>query len=87
MATATAQRDRDAEAALVLGVFGFVAVPIVPALFAIWLGVVSRRRIRSDPGLTGERLATAGIVLGVVELVTATVLIAVLIVSPGTLPG
>lgn len=87
MATATPHRDRDAEAALVLGLFGFLAVPIVPALFAIRLGIASRRRIRSNPGLTGERMAAAGIVLGVAELVVAAVLIAVLIVNPGTLPG
>lgn len=80
-------RDRDAEAALVLGVFGFVAVPIVPAVCAIWLGIVSRRRIRADPALTGERMATAGVVLGVAELVIAVVLVAVLIVNPGALPG
>ena len=56
-------------ASLVLGVLGFVALPVAPSVLAIWLGVTARRRIQADPSLGGDGLATAGIILGVVELV------------------
>ena len=61
--------DGRAVASLVLGILGFVVLPVVPSVIAIWLGVSAKRRISSDPRLTGEGLATAGIILGVVELV------------------
>ena len=56
-------------ASLVLGILGFVVFPVVPSVLAIWLGVTAKRRIQVDPGLGGEGMATAGIILGVVELV------------------
>jgi Domain of unknown function (DUF4190) len=56
-------------ASLVLGILGFVAFPVAPSVLAIWLGVTARRRIQADPSLGGEAFATAGIILGVVELV------------------
>jgi hypothetical protein len=72
MATAT-HRDRDAEAAVVLGGLGLLAVPVIPCVFAIVMGVRSRRRIAADAELTGTRWATTGIVLGVLGLVGAAV--------------
>jgi hypothetical protein len=65
-------------ASLVLGIVGFVIFPVVPSVLAIWLGVSAKRRMRSDPSLTGEGLATAGIILGIVELVLVALAIAAL---------
>jgi hypothetical protein len=59
-------------AALVLGILGFVAFPVAPSVLAIWLGMSAKRRIQADPSLTGEGLATAGVILGIVELVLVT---------------
>lgn len=70
--------DGGAIASLVLGILGFVIFPIVPSVLAIWLGVSARRRIRTDPSLTGEGLATAGVILGVVELVLVAIAVAVM---------
>jgi hypothetical protein len=52
-----------AVAALVLGVVGFVAFPLVPSILAIILGLRARRQIESGPA-RGRALAEAGIVLG-----------------------
>jgi Domain of unknown function (DUF4190) len=51
-------------AALVAGVVGFVAYPIVPSIIAIVLGVRARRQIDSQPGSRGRLAAEAGLVLG-----------------------
>jgi hypothetical protein len=66
-------------ASLVLGIVGFVAFPLVPSVLAIWLGVTAKRRMRADPTLTGEGLATAGVILGVVEIVLVVLSVILLI--------
>jgi hypothetical protein len=60
-------------ASLILGVLSFVLLPFVGAALAIWLGVEAKREIRNDPTLGGEGLATAGIILGIVQLVLVAV--------------
>jgi small-conductance mechanosensitive channel len=56
----------------ILGAF-FVGVTVVAGIcspFAIWLGARSKREIRQDPqSYSGEGLATAGLVTGIVGLV------------------
>jgi len=42
-------------------------VVFIPVL-AIGLGVTSRQNIRADPTKTGYRMATAGVVLGILGL-------------------
>jgi hypothetical protein len=59
----------NAIASLVLGVVGLVFFPLVPSILAIVLGRSAKRDIRERPGLTGEGMATAGIVLGWVGVV------------------
>jgi hypothetical protein len=76
----TAQRTEGfAIASLVLGIVGLVAFPVIPSILAIVFGVSAKRRIRQDARLTGEGLATAGIVLGIVELVLVALGVAALI--------
>lgn len=66
-------------ASFVLGILGFVVFPIVPSVLAIWLGFSAKRRMRDDASLTGEGLATAGIILGAVELVLVALSIVALV--------
>jgi uncharacterized membrane protein len=71
--------DGGAIASLVLGVLGFVVFPVVPSILAIWLGLAAKRRMRQDPSLGGEGLATAGVILGVIELALVTLAVALLV--------
>ena len=73
----------NAIASLVLGIAGLVIFPLVPSILAIVLGRSAKRDIRERPGLGGEGLATAGIVLGWVgvALVVLAVALIVMLVS------
>ena len=66
---ASKKTDGLAVAALVLGILAFVILPVIGAVLAIVFGVQSRHRIDADPSLDGRSMATAGVVLGIVELV------------------
>ena len=59
----------------VLGVFGafFVFPPVVFSTLAIIFGALGRTEARRDPGLSGELMGTAGMVLGVLGFVVALV--------------
>jgi hypothetical protein len=65
------QRSRKAVAAVVLGVLGLLAVPVVCATAAIVVGVLALRELRENSELQGEGMARAGIALGVTGLVLA----------------
>ncbi len=57
----------------------FIVVPLIPSAAAVIVGTSARREIRRDRSLTGEGLAQAGVILGVVgTLVWLAVLLAVL---------
>jgi Domain of unknown function (DUF4190) len=71
--------DGGAIASLVLGILGFVVFPVVPSVLAIWLGVSAKRRMRDDPTLGGEGLATAGVILGVTEIVLVALAVGLLL--------
>jgi len=62
--TSTGQTSGKAIASLVLGIGGFLIIPIVLSVLAIILGRSAKREIAERPGLGGEGMATAGIVLG-----------------------
>jgi hypothetical protein len=70
----------NAIASLVLGILGFVVFPLVPSILAIVLGRSAKRDIAARPGLGGEGMATAGIVLGWIGV--AVIVVAVLFVVP-----
>jgi hypothetical protein len=65
--------SRVAVTALLNGVAGLVLVPFGCSLAAILFGVWGRRRVERKPELKGRGLATAGIWLGALGLVVATV--------------
>jgi hypothetical protein len=87
----TGETSGKAIASLVLGIGGFVILPLVLSILAIVLGRSAKREIAERPGLGGGGLATAGIVLGWigVALVVLAVLFIVLVVvaSTSTSPG
>jgi hypothetical protein len=56
--------------ALVLGIGGFLICPVVLSVAAIVIGGQARNEIRSSQGLqSGDGLAKAGVILGIVSLV------------------
>jgi len=80
---APAQTDDKAVISLVLGVLSLISFSILAGIPAIILGKTSRENIRASSGrLTGEGMATAGIVMGWVSvgLVGVVLLIVLLVV-------
>ena len=55
-------------ASLILGIAGFVVIPVVPSILAVVFGRRAQEELRRDPTVGGDGLATAGIVLGWVAL-------------------
>ena len=70
---APSRYSRVAVTALLNGVAGLVLVPFGCSLAAILFGLWGRRRVEGKPELKGRALATAGIWLGALGLVVATV--------------
>lgn len=69
-AVALAPTDGQAIAALVFGILGLVACPIVLSIVAIILGRTSQSRIQASGGaIGGLGLAKAGFILGIIGLV------------------
>ncbi|GAA4813926.1 DUF4190 domain-containing protein [Nocardioides caeni] len=76
---------------LVLGVVGIVGVVLAPFLlvslvavlaspFAIWLGISSRRQIQANPRQhSGEGLALAGLITGIVGIVLGLLMLLVVV--------
>ncbi len=74
------QRTSDrAVASFVLGIIGLVFIPVVAPLLALWLGISARRQIRADPSLSGDWMATAGIVLGAVGVALSLLMLLVVV--------
>jgi hypothetical protein len=59
---------------LVAGILGFVAMPIIASIIAIWTGYAARNETRSvPPKASGDGMATAGIVMGWIQIGLAVV--------------
>lgn len=68
--------SRLAITSFIMGILGLF-IPYVGsllALTAIVLGIVSLRKIKRDPNLTGKGLAIAGLVLGIIALILSIVI-------------
>jgi len=63
----------------VLGVGGFLIFPVVLSILAIIFGRSAKRDIAARPGLGGEGMATAGIVLGWIGVALTVVGIVILV--------
>ena len=58
-----------AVASLVCGILGFFICGLVLGIIAITKAQEAKKAIASDPSYTGGGMATAGMVLGVIDLV------------------
>jgi cytochrome c biogenesis protein CcdA len=68
-------------ASLLCAVASFALLPLIPAVAAIILGYAARDRIRRSKGmLEGEGLATAGIVIGIINVVLVLGLLTAIVV-------
>ncbi len=73
---ATPRNDGQAVAALVCSLVGLLFCGVVLGIVGIVLGVQSRTRIRQSGGwLTGEGMASAGIYIGIADLVLGALLL------------
>jgi len=73
---ALAPLNGKAIASVVLGVCGFVVLPLLASVAAIVLGSLARGEIVRDEATRGTRLARLGIALGVAGIVVWIVLVA-----------
>lgn len=85
-----APTDGQAIAALVLGIVGLALCPIIPSAIALPLGRGAERRIKASGGtLTGEGMAKAGWIMGLIGLILygfallAWIVIAVIAIATG----
>jgi hypothetical protein len=54
---------------LIAGILGFTMMPILGSIVALWAGYAARKETRSMPPTgSGDGLATAGIVMGWIQL-------------------
>jgi hypothetical protein len=59
---------------LVAGILGFTVMPIIASIVAIWAGYAARNETRSiPPKASGDGMATAGIVMGWIQIGLAVV--------------
>lgn len=59
---------------LIAGILGFVAFPIIGSIVAIWTGYEARKETRSvPPRASGDGMATAGIVMGWIQIGLAVI--------------
>ncbi len=66
---------------LIAGILGWVLLPILGAIIAIFTGHRAKKEIReSAGGLTGDGLATAGLVLGYVQLFFIVIPVCVIVI-------
>jgi hypothetical protein len=63
-----------ATVSLAAGIAGFVMLPVLASIVALWAGYQARKETRSQPPLAGgDGMATAGIVMGYIQLALACV--------------
>lgn len=70
-----------AVAALVLGILGIIACPVVLSIPAVIVGNQARAKIREDPTLAGDSMARAGIILGWIGIGLAALGIVIAIIA------
>jgi magnesium-transporting ATPase (P-type) len=59
---------------LIAGILGFTMLPVLGSIIAIWTGYEARKETRSvPPRASGDGLATAGIVMGWIQLALAVI--------------
>jgi hypothetical protein len=68
-AVAAPQTSSKAIVSLIFGIAGFILLPLIAGIVAVAVGYSAKKDIRASAGrLKGEDMATAGIILGWVNL-------------------
>jgi hypothetical protein len=63
-----------ATVSLIAGILGFIMLPIIGGIVALWAGYAARKETRANPPTaSGDGMATAGIVMGWIQIVLAVV--------------
>ena len=68
-----------------MGIGGVLVLPVVLSILAIIFGRQAKREIAGTPGLGGEGMATAGVVLGCVGIAVGALLAFMVILALGTM--
>lgn len=72
---------------LIGGIAGWTLLPLLGSLVAIITGHMARAEIRREPGLQGDGLAIAGLVMGWANVVIAVLTVLALLLFFGGLVG
>ena len=63
-----------ATVSLIAGILGFIMLPVIGSIVALWAGYAARKETRTIPPIaSGDGMATAGIVMGWIQLGLAVV--------------
>jgi hypothetical protein len=80
------QNSSLAIASMILGILGWTFLPILGTIGAIITGHIAKSEIKNSHGsLSGDGMATAGLVLGYVQVVVGFCLCTLLLVFPAAL--
>jgi len=59
---------------LIAGILGFVMLPVIASAVALWAGYAARKETRSiPPTASGDGMATAGIIMGWIQIGLAAI--------------
>jgi hypothetical protein len=59
---------------LIAGIMGFMGIPVIGSIVAIWTGYAARKETRSvPPRASGDGMATAGIIMGWIQIGLAVI--------------
>lgn len=73
---------------LIMGIVGWVLLPVVGAIIAVITGHMAKKEIRESQGLLGgDGMATAGLILGYSNIAIGLCTCVVLILFPALLAG
>jgi len=68
-----------AVASLIMGILGFVFLPLIGSILAIVFGIMARKQINREPNTGGWAMAVIGIVLGGIAIFSLVVFICLII--------
>ncbi len=75
------QKCKEANESLIYSIVGILCCGIILGPVAIWKGVRAKKLIAENPYLTGAGMATAGIVIGIIDTVYFTISIIYAVVN------
>ncbi len=66
---------------LIAGILGFTLFPLIASIVAVWTGYEARKETRSvPPRASGDGMATAGIVMGWIQIALTVISVCLVIV-------